>query len=64
MPAAFRKDPGNKRLVADLKEKIFSYCARNGRIAAEQEKRQAPAKFDEKRLARWREWEKKLGVGK
>ncbi len=64
MPAAFRKDPENKRLIADLKEKVFSYCARNGRIAAEQEKRQAPAKFDEKRLARWREWEKKLGGGK
>jgi tetratricopeptide (TPR) repeat protein len=59
MPASFKTDPKNRRLIRDLKE-ILESCARNGRIAAAARFAKTRSKEDLARLKRWMDWQKQL----
>ncbi len=55
IPEKFRKD--NAALVEQLKARILTPCANNGRIAASAERRANPSKFNSERLDRWLDWQ-------
>ncbi len=55
MPAAFRKDPGNRKRIGALRE-ILRRCACLGSMAAEREHRLNPSEFNRRQVAKWAAW--------